>query len=203
MDGIKCFFLEPTIEFQRFLRRFTWNGTGLGCPGGGHNIMYATEDIVQLPKFPDDGFRDDEWDHADTRWPRVCTCGYEFQLEDQWQHIVSRLFRRQDTGEKMIWRDAPVGAMCYHDSWNRRGFDGHSLAVKLPGDHVWWPDEQSSNCTRKDDKEHYCWCRHGQVPVVTIDKTPEPGHETCSAGGGSIATRTWHGFLRAGLLITA
>jgi hypothetical protein len=101
------------------------------------------------------------------------------------------LYRRVDTGEVMAFRDAPPGAMVQFD-WG--------LTVKLPNGRSWNIDGEASNCDRKGDKSHRCWCRHGTPPNLTVDKTPESGGSTCGAGGGSIQAGDYHGFLRNGVL---
>lgn len=60
----------------------------------------------------------------------------------------------------------------------------------------WEVDGRASNCTKKDDNVHKCWCRHGDAPNVTVDKNGN----TCAAGAGSILVDGWHGFLRNGYL---
>jgi hypothetical protein len=138
---------------------------------------------------------------SDKRWPSRCECGYIFDAEDAWQLAVDRLYKRSDTGELTSIRDAPAGAMWYAD-WMIHGPnspyagpDGHCLAVRTPGGE-WLIDGRASNCTRKDDSVHKCWCRHGTVPDITVDKDGD----TCAAGGGSIIANGYHGFLRGGYL---
>jgi hypothetical protein len=50
----------------------------------------------------------------------------------------------------------------------------------------------------KDDMAHFCWVRHGRPEDgnLHVDKNGQ----TCSAGGGSIDTGKWHGFLHNGEL---
>lgn len=105
-----------------------------------------------------------------------------------------RMYRRVDTGEVTSFRDAPAGAMVLFD-WG--------LTVKLPNGRSWNIDGEATNCDRKGDKSHRCWCRHGTPPNITVDKTPEPGGSTCGAGAGSIQAGDYHGFLRGGVLVTA
>lgn len=102
-------------------------------------------------------------------------------------NISSPVMRRVDTGEEMIWRNAPAGAMMV---------DFGNLYVKCPDGHTWGVDGRASNCTKPDDTEHRCWIKHGDPPNVTVDKKGK----TCEAGGGSIKTPKWHGFLRNGFL---
>jgi hypothetical protein len=50
----------------------------------------------------------------------------------------------------------------------------------------------------RDKGAHRCWCRHGEPPLVTVNKSGP----TCSAGAGSIISPSgWHGFLRNGELV--
>lgn len=113
-----------------------------------------------------------------------------------------RILRRTDTGEEFIeYHNAPVGAM-----WFAEWFDNsfcvpqleHVLVVKTPGGE-WVVDSQSSNCTMPEDfkqEKHHCWIIEGELPNITVSKNGK----TCAAGGGSIQTGNYHGFLRNGYL---
>ena len=72
------------------------------------------------------------------------------------------------------------------------------LIVETPGG-IWDIDDRCSNCTLPNDTLHRCWVRHGEPPNITVDKKGL----TCAAGAGSIAQKTWHGFLRNGYLVKA
>lgn len=141
----------------------------------------------------------DLWPHADTRWPKACVCGYEYQPTDSWQLFTGHLYRKASSGELFTLRDAPVGAMwnapwyAEHKDWS--GPDGRSLVVKTPGGD-WMIDGKCSNCTLPNDDVHKCWVRHGEPPDLTVDKNGV----TCSAGAGSILCGAYHGFLRNGWL---
>lgn len=113
----------------------------------------------------------------------------------------SSVYRRDDTREEFTLRDAPVGAI-WRASWYEDaewpelvGVDGRSYVVKTPGGD-WLIDSVASNCTRKDDKIHKCWCRHGEAPNFHVDKVGN----TCAAGAGSILIGNYHGFLHNGYL---
>lgn len=73
--------------------------------------------------------------------------------------------------------------------------DGPQLHVMTPGG-LWVIDSRASNCGLPYDYEHRCWVRHGEPPVVTVDKNGR----TCHAGGGSIMCGSYHGFLQGGVL---
>lgn len=209
MNPIKVFFIEPTGTVDRRLRRYSSSASSIRpkCPKSGHDYCNAE---VFLDIVPAEGqAKGDSWPHADPRWPKACECGYEFVPADNWQLFTEPLYRRLDSKEEFRLRDAPAGAMWYAD-WNIKfwpeqvGPDGHVLMVNCPnGDketRTWNVDSQASNCTRKDDKKHRCWCRHGdpQTGIITVDKNGD----TCAAGAGSIALPNWHGVLRDGYLVT-
>jgi hypothetical protein len=69
--------------------------------------------------------------------------------------------------------------------------DGPYLFAMLPNHNHWNIDGRASNCDMPDERLHRCWCRHGEVPEITVDKV---GH-TCNAGAGSIQSGDYHGFL--------
>jgi hypothetical protein len=80
--------------------------------------------------------------------------------------------------------------------WNN--CDKPHLNGVIPTGEWWDADSRARNCTLPDDKTHRCWIRHGEPPLVTVDKN---GY-TCTAGSGSIQTARWHGFLRDGKFVT-
>lgn len=90
------------------------------------------------------------------------------------------------------------GAMYFADWYQRKGPDGHHLIVKTPGG-LWHVDGRANNCTRPDDREHYCWVRHGVAPDITVDKDGNTCGSGCSIGQG-LDFRDYHGFLRGGWL---
>lgn len=110
-------------------------------------------------------------------------------------------YRRVDTGEIFEHlASVPPGAMWDADwlhDFIAPGADGRVLVVKLPNGNDWTIDSRASNCTMKDDNAHRCWVRHGEPPHITVDKNGL----TCAAGGGSIQSGDYHGFLRDGELI--
>lgn len=223
------FWCEPTGEGVVSLRRFTFS-TDAACPGSqyGHNAQSGPVDQVpyrQVPREDRDGW---VWESGPSpsayrgspSWPATCAeCGYEFSTEmpddavvlssrDNWQVHVDPIYRRVDTGEEFVWGSAAPGAM--RDSWGRTGPDGIALQVRCPRADGspstivddWNVDSRASNCTKRDDSEHYCWVRHGDPhatpPTVYVDKDAP---NTCDAGAGSIQTHRWHGFLRDGKLV--
>lgn len=199
MTDIRCFLLVPVDGVcKRYLRRY-----GGSCSGAYpyHNAEVEIErgaaragsDLLD-PQHPL---------RADPRWPTRCSCGHVFRDDvEPWQLFVQQVYRRADSGEEMTLREAPPGAMWfatwYEDEPAYCGPDSRSLIVKTPGGD-WMVDSRAKNCTSPQDHEHKCWVRHGVPPNITVDKNGK----TCTAGAGSIAQQSYHGFLRNGYLVPA
>jgi hypothetical protein len=201
---VTCFWLEPTDRARVGLRRYVSSSSGKTCPlpHGYHDwTVYLGE--TPIPRIQEGGRP--HWGPVefaypgrdDPRWPAACPCGYVFEPDDQWQEWDAPLYRRADTGDLTPLREAPDGAMWdawWMPEWSHRGPDGLCLVVKCPGGHDWIIDGRASNCTMPDDNEHRCWVRHGEPPMITVDKDGL----TCAAGAGSIQAGNYHGFLRDG-----
>jgi hypothetical protein len=187
VSGLRCFYLEPTerTTYEMFIECSTCNVT------------------VTLPSPTG------EW--GDAPWPErcgACDAPHDYDADDgSWRSLrTHNWYRRADTGEALRLQDAPPGAI-WNAEWMMRSgtttADGRYLVCRLPDGHDWAIDSRASNCGRPEDADHDCWCRHGDPPDLTVDKNPEPGRSTCTAGAGSIATPGWHGFLRNGHLVPA
>lgn len=211
--GIKCFLLEPTSRQRRWFRRYcSSERQGVPpCPlrpgvanyhcamalGEDCELVLSEDGYIHTPPLPAD----------DPRWPAACACGYLFTEDAARETFGVRIYRMPSGGEVSIHGSdlpgitkAPPGAMWFADWMEHgdfcRGPDGHCLAVVLPDGRTWLIDSQATNCTKPDDHVHKCWVRHGTPPSVTVDKNGN----TCAAGGGSIQTPGWHGFLVDGEL---
>lgn len=152
----------------------------------GRNFVGVVDGVVGEHSFwPDDN---------DPLWDVKCeACGSP--CKDK-RYTTGALIFVDRKGREVDGENLPAGAMWFADWYPWKGPDGHSLVVKLPNGHHWLVDNRASNCTMKDDDVHRCWVRHGEPPNITVDKK---GH-TCKAGGGSIWSGDWHGFLRNGRL---
>jgi hypothetical protein len=126
----------------------------------------------------------------------------QVEQEIDWESLIQKHGQRNGWGMDPIY-DTPSGELepgcLYWNDWYPKDFywdnqQGPMLCAVLPNGHHWNIDSRASNCTMKHDRNHRCWCRHGEPPNITVDKK---GH-TCSAGAGSIAVPGYHGFLRNG-----
>lgn len=113
-------------------------------------------------------------------------------------------FERPDTGERKrhpyeFGPGAMWFAIWYPVNFEWKNETGPHLIVVLPNGRIWDIDSRASNCDQKSDDTHRCWVRHGDVPLITVDKN---GH-TCGAGAGSILAGDYHGYLRNGEFVRA
>lgn len=187
MARIECFMVERTELARESLRRFVFS-TKAKCSGP---YRYHNAEVVIAEAAPFDS----EYDGAhlqpsyelrgDTRWPKSCTCGYEFTDADEWQHHFERLWRTPDGG-LFTKRELPPGSMYWLDarflavSYEVPG--GQCLCVKLPDGVDWWIDGEANNAPRGQPG----WQRSGTPPKVTANP--------------SILTSRYHGWLRDGFL---
>lgn len=235
MQPIRCFLVEPSGRAKLSLRRyanFHLPAEDRACsvhPYGYHNAEVQVGEIPVI--WSPDGYLENlpTPRHDDPRWPQTCPCGYVFTETDEWQINQEEIYVPAEGNEGIepfAWphRDLPAGAM-YFPTWlqNKHGenatpgytepTDGKVLAVMVPknpdgtGSTQWIVDAYCSNCDRKGQR-HHCWCRHGQAPWITVNKTPPTcdSFGTCGAGAGSIWTNMphgWHGFLQNGYLVNA
>lgn len=201
----QTFWLEETGQSRFGLRRYSSLHSDYTCEGGWHDTAV---DIGNAPTiYADTEFKKGRYigipptvPHDDSRWPTVCEkCGYQFTVTDHWQETQHVLYKRVDTDELFILREAPAGAMWnawwMPDNWH--GSDGIALQIRLANNLDWHVDSQASNCTRPGEP-HKCWVRHGdpRKANLTVDKSGE----TCAAGAGSIMAGDYHGFLQNGIL---
>jgi len=163
---------------------------GKDCANGSyHNVQKHLFDSDEINNWELGGNVED---YTEEEWPTHCECGCEIPKED----INRQVFRKR-------LYDTPSGEIepgcLYWVDWlpettywsNHKGDHLHAM---LPNGHEWNIDSRASNCTMKEDKEHRCWCRHGEVPNIDVNKKGN----TCQAGAGSIAVPGYHGFLRNG-----
>jgi hypothetical protein len=113
-------------------------------------------------------------------------------------------FERKGTGERRKHPDEFGPGAMWFAIWYPINFEwqneaGPHLIVVLPNGRLWDIDDRANNCTLPNDATHRCWVRHGETPLVTVDKAGP----TCAAGAGSIIAGDYHGFLRNGEFVNA
>jgi hypothetical protein len=195
---IQCFWVEPTGEGRRYLRRYAAGA----CRNDGARCDYGHEAEFEIERcpvvrdtywFPAPGFDDPE--HRDSRWPTECTsCGRPFEPSDGFQVMVVALYRRIDgiAGEYALSGfddDASIVGAMYDGWWHfprqpHAPNDGISLVVQTPGG-AWFVDGPASNGPG--------WTRTGdpRANPPTVTATP------------SIQCFSYHGCLRGGKLVLA
>lgn len=178
--------LATEIGTRVYLRRY-W---GEGCPGkyGYHNAKVFVKDILHGEPEPSLDIRN----YPDEMWPKKCDhCDCEIPEHATKQVFTKRLY---DTPSGDLEPGCIFWADWYPENFYWDNHKGPCLIAVLPnGDH-WNIDSRASNCDMPNDRLHRCWCRHGEVPNIHVDKN---GH-TCNAGAGSIMSGNYHGFLHNG-----
>lgn len=200
LSVVPIFFCEPTGTVARKLRRYR-TGAEHKCASGEFycDASTALDVVADTRQQSGEGL----WPLDDPRWPTACQrCGAAFGPQDPFQLFHDELYRRIDTGAIAPWRDMPAGAVRNNPSLAGRpgytGPDGRSLEVTLPDGRGWIIDSRAKNCGLPNDNAHKCWVRHGRPEDGTLHV--DKNGVTCSAGAGSIATETYHGFLHNGAL---
>lgn len=204
--SVKAHLLEPTEQVGVRLRRYH-SGEGWSCEEGWHQATSETIETIPVRFKEHEGRKlldhvtqssdKRQEDFEESAWPTHCEkgCGYEFTEEDVWQ-VQRQLIYERDTGETLYLNEVKPGDMW--DAWwmpsSKHSPDGRFLIVVTPDGFQWAIDGQASNCTEPEGRTHKCWVRHGDPPNITVDKNGA----TCQAGGGSIGTPGYHGFLRDG-----
>ncbi len=139
--------------------------------------------------------------YPDERWPTKCDrCSVPVSEDAKRQVSTKRLYNtpsgKLEPGD-LYWADwfaSKEGEGCtFHDNC-----DGTHLHAILPNGRMWDIDGRASNCTKKEERSHRCWVRTGEPPNVDVGKGKK-GSDTCAAGAGSIASGSYHGFLRNGV----
>lgn len=188
MPDVKCFLLEQVPFMRESLRRYMGSGI-VKCTTSGLGYHNASVVICEAVKVSDDavGTGSPDFDHGDPRWPTHCSCGYEFEDEDYWQHQVERLYGGAPDDKLYTLQESPPGSMWVADWYGDRCTrpDGDTIVVKLPSGEEWLVDGPSYD---KDGKIYHQrgWTRTGELPLITVRP--------------SIHTRHYHGFLTNGVL---
>ena len=105
------------------------------------------------------------------------------------QEIVPETANKQVFSERLYNTQSgkPEPGDLYFTTWLPENYywDNHKgpmLMAVCPSGDEWNIDSRASNCGLPDDRLHRCWVRHGEPPLLTVDKNGL----TCNAGAGSI-----------------
>lgn len=189
---MKAIFIKE-IGTRDFLRIY-W---GDSCKDGGcHNAMKFLKDS---DKIADWNFAGEVKDYPESEWPIHCeSCGdlipkYTTKFKLNHQVFTKRLYNTP-SGD-------PEAGNIYYNHWLPEDFywDNHKgphLECLVPNGEFWNIDSRASNCTMPNDRTHRCWVKHGNPEDGTIHV--DKNGLTCNAGGGSIQTKNYHGFLHNG-----
>lgn len=199
---LRCFWIEPTGQVVPVAGIMEAGP----CPAGPthHRAVTAGEPqpAVERPRPDGDGtLLDNRMPDALTAPERCDRCNHVFTDDASRFGSWQRRWVRPDTGETFDSPQAAGPGAMWNADWMPSAWKGHDarcLVAICPDGTEWMIDGGANNCTRPGE-DHDCWPRHGEPPNITVDKHPEPGRSTCSAGAGSIATPGYHGFLRDGV----
>lgn len=192
-DAVECFWVEPTGKAVRSLRRYASRDERGSCPDMPGEYSYHN-DSVDIGDDFDAIWREEDWGKAvasidvdeykdDDRWPTHCSCGYEFQDDDNWQANQEPIMASKDGRKAWIHpthgRKPTPGAM-FDTYWRSRlqKEDGLTISVVCPDGMVWCIDDEASSGGY--------WTRTGTPPKITARP--------------SILTPDYHGWLDDGVL---
>ncbi|HEX4014332.1 MAG TPA: hypothetical protein VHX17_10665 [Candidatus Cybelea sp.] len=211
---IQCFWLESTLTARRSLRRYKRDDERCSAqPGYGHQAQAPIDEVpFKIQRGDSDvGYNVFDWcgasdvglfPHGDLRWPKECLCGAAFTDADAWQVFMDEIYVRTDTGERIVLRDAPAGAMW--DAWWYGDatfcsfpIEGTHLMVRCPGTADgkgtadWYVDGRAGNGDRKSRG----WQRSGNPKASPPTVTANPSIQITRTNG-------YHGWLRNGQLVS-
>lgn len=181
--GLKARLAIPIGE--RYSKSLWWDG----CTEGEHYSHQRAESLI---------------DDAACDWPPCGRCGAEGPKNTRPEGQATHRVWNTPSGDLepgclywATWLHSTLesgGLYCHF--WDNC-FLPHLMAV-CPNGHHWDIDSRAANCGSKGDRQHRCWIRHGDAPMITVDKAGK----SCQAGAGSIQAGNWHGFLRNGEFVT-
>lgn len=193
----KCFVAEDSGLYRRSFRRYCGGSECKTNPLGCHNVEVVVDPELPGAFGPSRGDIPDDEVKKDPRWPRECLCGYRFHpMEDSWQVNVDSLYKGAPDGKLHLIKELPPGAM-----WDAHWFvdtkegmeryggpDGKGWCLMTPARVEWIVYSPSSDGNK--------WQVTGTIPKITV--SPSIGINI--RGGLAHPTKSYHGFLRDGIL---
>ncbi len=198
--SVETYLVEPNGFARLHLRRYASSTNTTPCttsPFRYHDIMVDVGTVATW-YLRDRWFTDLAGPHTPgdhPMWPERCSCGYAFTDADPYQVFEDVLYApKGEVGAAAFpLRNAPPGAMWFSatDPCHHEPRCSEHLIVVCPDGASWSIDSRATNCALPDDRVHRCWVHSGEPTRITVDKNGR----TCAAGGGSIQTPGYHGFL--------
>lgn len=188
MTGIPLVIAEPTGRYQRNLRRYRLGRYSVSeCTAGSYHN--ASVIVGEIPASEVAEAAGDNPAHDDPRWPKACTCGYEFTDGDNWQRNDREVYQLPDGYEFVLspvfGYEIPPGTMiraAWYDKHTEQ--PGETWLIILPDGGQWLTTQGASGGGH--------WEVTGTPPRITA--TPSIWHDQ---------PRGWHGWVRDGELVTA
>jgi Family of unknown function (DUF6527) len=188
VTGIPLRIAEPTGRYQRNLRRYRSSRDGVSeCLAGSYHN--ASVIVGEIPASEVAGAAGDNWPHDDSRWPKTCTCGYEFTADDNWQRNDREVYRLPD-GHEFVLSPAfgceiPPGTMVRASWYDKHAQQpGESWLIILPDGGQWLTTQPAAGGGH--------WEVTGTAPAITA--SPSIWHNQ---------PHGWHGWVRNGELVSA
>jgi hypothetical protein len=197
----QCFIVRPSERAYVTYSSYFDDPNG-PCPSArGGATAHSASVVLELdtPYTPD---LTERLSNHPRQWPEKCACGFVFAEEHRsgygaghyWQDGRGHEYRHPSE----FGPGAMFDATWFHGMPWACGADGLALIVVCPDGRSWHIDGGANNCTDREGQrlgKHKCWTRTGTPPLITVGKQFGP---TCGAGGGSIDTGSYHGFLQDG-----
>lgn len=157
--------VEPSEFGRRSLRRYAASGPPCKGQMSYHNAEVVIDQQFQMPEGPGHGFLKGEYE-GDPRWPKICSCGYEFHPEDHWQVNEDRLYKGAPNGTLYRLRELPPGAI-WRATWMEdikdnpyAAPDGKVWALMMPSGTEWLIYGPASGGGK--------WVIQGDLPKITV-----------------------------------
>lgn len=176
---VKCFLLNESEQTKLFFRRYKQASS---CPDRkrGHEARVFWKEVTNYPGEPKEPLEITDEMKKRLKFPTTCSCGYEFDYEDEWQIFRQTLWENKELDLVTTLQDAPAGAM-----WKAWWYKDDDLFVKLPNGSDWNIDGEATNGKQ--------WTRTGAPPNITVK--PSIGIKDQNGGWD------YHGKLQNGWLI--
>jgi hypothetical protein len=189
---IPLWIAEPTGACRLSLRRFRYRESD---DGHWHNAATVIDEDAPVTAPGPDGSKpaaDGRIPHDDPRWPSHCACGEAFAGDDRWQ--VNELDWHQGSGGRFAWGtgswEGLPGAMIRAPWADREPDNGcPAYVIFLPNGSTWCTRDRAATPGAALGPQ---WTVTGVPPLITVSPSIDDRDPS----------RPWHGWIRAGELVT-